>query len=102
MIGVRTPRCYHASDDESGGFMISSRKLVSGAQSSGRAENCHRAFSAIAASVSLFLFGALSASADTSLTPIGLNANQLIAQTAPPQFIPTDTTPFTISPERNV
>src|SRR6202044_3847981 len=34
------------------------------------------------------------------LTPINL-ANELAQATAPPQFIPTDVTPFTVSPERN-
>jgi hypothetical protein len=34
-----------------------------------------------------------------NLSPINLNAQ--LAQAAPPQYIPTDVTPFTITPERN-
>ena len=40
--------------------------------------------------------------ADTSLSSINLANTQQIAQSAaPPQFIPTDATPFTLTPERN-
>jgi hypothetical protein len=37
--------------------------------------------------------------ADSSLP--SLNSGQMVAQAAPPQFIPTDVTPFTVNPERN-
>ncbi len=36
-----------------------------------------------------------------NLAPIGLSTNQIAMSTAPPQFIPTDVTPFTVSPQRN-
>lgn len=37
----------------------------------------------------------------SGLTPITLN-NQIAQVTPPPQFIPTDVTPFTVVPERNI
>ena len=37
----------------------------------------------------------------STLPPITLSNAQLAQATAPPQFIPTDVTPFTVSPQRN-
>lgn len=55
----------------------------------------------VACTLSLALSnGALAQSAPPNLSPISLNP--MIAQAAPsPQIIPTDATPFTVSPERN-
>lgn len=62
--------------------------------------NSKRHYWLIAFLVSINFWHLIPAQADAGLSPISLS-NQIAQASPPPQFIPTDVTPFTITPERN-